>query len=118
MALLTCMQEHGVGLCLDHFGAGGTTLSQVRNLPVSEIKVDASFVRGLAQHTADRAIVAAAIVLGHHLGVQVVALGVDHTDQLFVLHDLACDVQQGELFSPVLPESELVAVLRRATHSG
>jgi diguanylate cyclase len=114
VALLACMQAHGVGLCLDHFGAGGSTLAQVRNLPVSEIKVDASFVRGLAEHTADRAIVAAAIVLGHHLGVQVVALGVDHTDQLFVLHDLACDVQQGELFSPLLPETELVALLRRS----
>jgi EAL domain-containing protein (putative c-di-GMP-specific phosphodiesterase class I) len=112
--LIAALQQLGVGISLDHFGAGASSLAQIRNLPVSEIKIDDAFVRGLGRGTADRAIVAASIVLGHHLDVRVVALGVDTPEQLFALHELSCDMQQGGLFSAPLPEAELVALLRRS----
>lgn len=114
-AIVGELQARGVALVLDRFGARGIAFEQVRDLPVSRIKIPAAFVQGVSQPSADRAIVAATIVLAHHLDMKVVAMGVDDTEALFALHELACDMQQGTLYSAPLDEDEVMALLRQAS---
>lgn len=113
-AVVSGLQSLGVALALDDFGLGSSSLVQLKHLPLAEIKVSSAFVEGVAREASDRAIVAAAIVLGHHLGARVVAMGVDDTEQLFVLHELSCDMQQGSLFCPPQPEAEVIGLLAAA----
>ena len=101
------LRSMGVGLALDDFGAGQTSLSYLKQLPLDELKIDRSFVAGMASDPHDRAIVGAAITLGRDLGLRVVAEGVEDG---VILRDLAarrCDAVQGFLFSRALPAAEL-----------
>ena len=79
---------------LDDFGTGYSSLTYVRQLPLRELKVDASFVRGLAEAERDRAIVCSTIDLGHRLGMRVVAEGVEDATTLRLLRELGCDEAQ------------------------
>ena len=85
----------GVGISIDDFGTGYTSLSYLRRLPVKEIKVDKSFVMSMAESTDDRAIVETLIELGHKLGLQVVAEGVETLEVWETLRDLGCNIAQG-----------------------
>jgi diguanylate cyclase len=104
----------GVRFSVDDFGTGYSSLSQLRQLAVDELKIDQSFVRGLATNAEDAAIIRAVIDLGHGMGLRIVAEGVEDDAQLQRLADLGCDYAQGYLISRPLPAAELDPLLRRA----
>ena len=104
----------GVRFSVDDFGTGYSSLSQLRQLAVDELKIDQSFVRGLATNTEDAAIIRAVIDLGHGMGLRIVAEGVEDDAQLQRLADLGCDYAQGYLISRPLPAAELDPLLRRS----
>jgi len=107
-AILSLLQSIGVRLSLDDFGTGYSSLMHLRQLPVDEIKIDKSFVMGMATSAGDSAIVRATIDLGHNLGMQVVAEGVDNEWTCKVLTELGCDLAQGFFLSPPLPAGKLI----------
>jgi diguanylate cyclase (GGDEF)-like protein len=106
-AALRQLRERGVSLSLDDFGTGWSSLGQLRQLPVSEIKVDRSFVSRMAVDTRDLAIVTSVVDLARGLGVRVVAEGVEDQRTWDLLASLGCDRVQGWLLSPALPPDEL-----------
>ncbi|TVQ38991.1 MAG: EAL domain-containing protein [Geminicoccaceae bacterium] len=93
----------GVSLSLDDFGTGYSSLSYVRRLPVSKLKIDQSFIHNLTTSRSDRSIVEGIVQLCHKLDLEVVAEGVETTDQLALLQDMGCDAVQGLVFSPAVP---------------
>ena len=98
----------GCRIALDDFGAGYSTLTDLRELPIDVIKIDKSFVGGVADNGDDRGIVAAVIALARELGLTVIAEGVEDERQLAVLRTLACPLAQGYLFSAAVMPNELV----------
>ncbi|WP_298232142.1 EAL domain-containing protein [uncultured Azohydromonas sp.] len=103
----------GLEVHLDDFGTGHSSLAWLRAFPIKAIKIDRSFVRDMVQDANDEAIVRAVIGLGHTLGCQIVAEGVEREDQLQRLRALRCEAYQGWLFSPALPADKATALLRR-----
>ncbi len=104
------LRELGVGVSIDDFGAGFTSLAYLSSLAVSELKLDRSFIKGLLGDTPDRdlALVHATIELGHALGMRVVAEGVEDKAVLEQLRAAGCDVAQGFYISHPMPAGELV----------
>ena len=95
----------GVALAIDDFGTGYSSVSYVRNFALDDLKIDQSFVRGLASGVEDAAIVKAVIHMAHALGLATVAEGVETAEQLAELRSLGCDRAQGFYFSrPQPPE--------------
>lgn len=97
----------GVRFSLDDFGTGFSSFVHLHRLPISLLKLDRSFVRGIADRPADRQLVMAMIEMGHNLGLEVVAEGVELRTQMDVLRGLGCDQIQGFFISPALPFDEL-----------
>lgn len=109
LAVLRALKEIGVLLAIDDFGTGYSSLSYLQHFPLDMLKVDRSFVQELGVSNDGEEIVAAVIKLAHALGLQVVAEGVETTEQLEMLRSFECDLAQGYLFSKPLPASEIVA---------
>ena len=97
---------------LDDFGTGYSSLSWLKQHPFSAIKIDGSFIDGLAGNGADHAIVAAVIGMAKAIGCTVIAEAVESEHQLTVLRELDCPRAQGFLFSLPVPAEELGALLR------
>ncbi len=93
------LTSSGVALALDDFGAGYTSLEQLRRLPVSQLKIDRSLIAPIDQSDGDTSMVAAVIQFAHALGSSVTAEGIERSDQLELLTGLGCDYGQGLLFS-------------------
>ena len=105
MDTLTRFRIKGIGLALDDFGVGYSTLMQLKQLPFTEIKIDRFFVKDLAESSDSRAIVEAIVAMAHGLGLTVTAEGVETEDQLHFLMQSGCDVAQGFLIgTPLAPE--------------
>jgi EAL domain-containing protein (putative c-di-GMP-specific phosphodiesterase class I) len=104
--LLARLRAAGIKVAIDDFGAGFTSLAELRNLPVSELKVDRSFIEALSQQPGDALIVRSVIELSHNLGLTAVAEGVEDPGVLAALTSLGCDVVQGFHVSPALPAEE------------
>jgi len=102
------LREMGVRIAIDDFGTGYASLSYLQRLPAHELKIDRSFVRGLADDHADAAIVRSTISLGHDLGLSVVAEGVEDSETLELLSRAGCDVAQGYVLTRPVPPAELV----------
>ena len=103
------LHEIGVRLAVDDFGTGYSSLSYLRRLPVNEVKVDRTFVQGMATDPGDLAIVRAVVDLSRHFGLTVVAEGVESELTLNLLEEMGCDIGQGFLFSRPLPYERLEA---------
>jgi EAL domain-containing protein (putative c-di-GMP-specific phosphodiesterase class I) len=101
----------GVRLSIDDFGTGYSSLGYLRRYPVDTVKVDRSFVDGLGAESEDSAIVAAVVGLGHALGLNVVAEGVESEMQLAELVSLGCDRAQGFWFARPQPPDVFAAVV-------
>jgi len=109
---LAALTGHGVKMSLDDFGTGYSSLVHLRRLPVSELKIDRSFVARLAVDTEDAEIVRCTIDLAHSLGLLVVAEGVEDDETWERLRDLRCDAVQGWLVAAAMPPEETTAWLR------
>jgi histidine ammonia-lyase len=101
----------GLRLSVDDFGTGYTSLGYLRRLPITELKIDRSFVANMTTSEEDAVIVRSTIDLGRNLGLNVVAEGVEDTAVLKRLEQLGCDVAQGYLMSRPVPPDELTAWL-------
>jgi EAL domain-containing protein (putative c-di-GMP-specific phosphodiesterase class I) len=108
---LHTLNEMGVRLSLDDFGTGYSSLLYLMRLPVHEIKIDRSFVAGLASDPDSGAIVRSAVGLGHNLGLRVVAEGLQDRMAEAVLVEAGCDAAQGFLIGKPLAEPEMTALL-------
>ncbi|MCY0927718.1 bifunctional diguanylate cyclase/phosphodiesterase [Streptomyces sp. H27-H1] len=102
---------HGVKMSLDDFGTGYSSLVHLRRLPVSELKIDRSFVARLAVDAQDAEIVRCTVDLAHSLGLLVVAEGVEDDETWERLRDLGCDAVQGWLVAAAMPPQEATAWL-------
>jgi diguanylate cyclase (GGDEF)-like protein len=118
MAVLARLSELGVGLSLDDFGVGYSSLAYLKRLPVTEIKIDKSFVMNLAHDESDAMIVRTTIALARSLGMRVVAEGVEGAETWVKLIALGCDVAQGHYLSKPRPAAEITPILRRLGPAG
>lgn len=96
----------GVRIAIDDFGVGYSSLGQLKNVPAQVLKIDQSFVLGMAKDRRDAAIVHSTIELAHQLGLEVVAEGVETTELVARLREAGCDVVQGYLVGRPLPVGE------------
>lgn len=112
LSVLTSLSAHGIGLAIDDFGTGYSSLEYLRQLPVTQIKIDMTFIRNMVAEVGDRAIVNAIIGLGRSLRLQVVAEGVETREQLDILRECGCHLIQGFYFSRPLPADRLAAYVR------
>jgi EAL domain-containing protein (putative c-di-GMP-specific phosphodiesterase class I) len=101
------LSGEGIRVAIDDFGTGYSSLEQLRRMPVDVVKVDRSFVRGMAADAMDRELVAAVVGMGRALKLIVVAEGIETPEQAEVLRELGCDIGQGFLFAQALPVAEL-----------
>ena len=95
LAVLERLAGLGVRLTVDDFGTGHSSLAYLERLPVTALKIDRAFVARLDADTANRSIVATTVELGHRLGLEVVAEGVEDDATLAILRAMGCDIAQG-----------------------
>ncbi len=111
VATMSALQGLGVHLSIDDFGIGYSSLSALKNFPVSRLKIDKSFIQDLATNDNDKAVASAVISLGKKLNLRVIAEGVETDEQLAFLRANNCDEMQGYHFSKPVGASELEAFL-------
>ena len=105
--VLNRLNQIGVEIAVDDFGTGYSSLAYLTTLPISELKIDRSFVRELGETPQSAAVVTAIVALARALGLRVTAEGVESVRQMEVLRDLGCPTMQGFLFSAALPPDDL-----------
>jgi diguanylate cyclase (GGDEF)-like protein/PAS domain S-box-containing protein len=108
---LTELAEMGVHAYIDDFGAGNSSLSRLKQLPIQKFKIDQSFIKNINVSRDDRAIINAVTVLAHDMRISVLAEGVETEEQLSFLRSIQCDEAQGYLFSKALPAGEFGELL-------
>jgi len=101
----------GIPLALDDFGTGYSSLVHLRRMPISEVKIDKSFVGRMAEDPEDRAIVESIIGLGRTLRLRIVAEGVEDELTAGMLLEFGCDIAQGWLYAPAMPADDLLVWL-------
>ena len=111
---LNGLRDLGIGIAIDDFGTGYSSLNYLAQLPASTLKIDRSFVSGLAGGDDAHAIVATIVTLAHNLGFKVVAEGVETEEQAARLRQLGCDQLQGFLYHGALPREKFEALLAPA----
>ncbi len=104
---LTNIKAVGVQLSIDHFGAGYTSISHLKRFPINAIKIDQNYIKGVPNNPNDSAITNAFIALGHQLGFDVVAEGVETAEQVQYLTSQNCDMIQGYFLSHPLPAAKI-----------
>jgi EAL domain-containing protein (putative c-di-GMP-specific phosphodiesterase class I)/DNA-binding response OmpR family regulator/GGDEF domain-containing protein len=109
---LAAYQAHGLGLTLDDFGTGHSSLANLKRFPFDALKIDSTFVRDVATNTSDAAMCQTIIAMAHHLGMRAVAEGVETESQCAFLRRSLCDMIQGYFFSEPLPLDGVTALLR------
>lgn len=106
LEILNRIKQLGVKVALDGLGTGYSSLSRLSRLPLDQLKVDQSFVRGIRRDAASRAVTDAIIALGRHLKLDVIGEGIESADVLHYLDEHGCVQAQGFWFSPPLPASD------------
>lgn len=101
------LHHNGIRIAIDDFGTGYSSLSYLKHFPVTALKIDRSFIRDAPAQPKDRAIMEGAIFIGHRLGLEVVAEGVENAEQLCLLREMHCDLIQGFFFYRPMPANEI-----------
>jgi diguanylate cyclase (GGDEF)-like protein/PAS domain S-box-containing protein len=112
LSILDQLAAMGIVLAIDDFGTGYSSLAYLKHLPIQRLKLDRSFVKDIETDANDAAICTATIALGHSLGLELVAEGVETDTQRAFLARLGCDTLQGYLYSKPMPFAETVAYLK------
>ncbi|HET9729093.1 MAG TPA: EAL domain-containing protein, partial [Acidimicrobiia bacterium] len=112
---LSQLDACGVRISLDDFGTGQTSLAYLLSLPLDELKIDRMFVSRMLEDSDHATIVRSMIELGHNVGLEVVAEGVETADVLQTLGELGCDVAQGYFIARPMPAADLARFLAAAT---
>src|SRR5204862_1089554 len=115
--LKTC-RELGMTIAVDDFGTGYSCLGLMKDFPLSSLKIDKSFVHACGTDPINRALVAAIISMGHALGLDVTAEGVETASELAYLRGQQCDRAQGTYFSRPVPSARLPSILSLMVKSG
>ncbi|MGO1070855.1 EAL domain-containing response regulator [Lysobacter sp. CA199] len=113
LAVLARLRLKGFGLSIDDFGTGWSSLSQLSQVPFTELKIDQEFVAGASQQPRKRAVVEASLDLARKLGLDAVAEGVETIEDWQMLAELGCAIAQGRLIGDAVPGEELPAMLGR-----
>jgi diguanylate cyclase (GGDEF)-like protein/PAS domain S-box-containing protein len=111
--ILTALRRLGVRLALDDFGTGYSSLSYLQRLPVDILKIDRSFVAGVARSIEDSALARGILTLANTLGLETVAEGIETAEQLAALRELGCQLGQGYFFARPLGPAAVDALLER-----
>jgi EAL domain-containing protein (putative c-di-GMP-specific phosphodiesterase class I) len=107
------LKSMGFDFSIDDFGTGYSSMAYLKRLPVSELKIDKSFVLDMMTNENDAIIVQATIGLAHNLGLTVTAEGVEDEKALQMLDKMGCDIAQGYFFSRPLPKTELLSWMQK-----
>jgi diguanylate cyclase (GGDEF)-like protein len=107
LQMLDALAALGVSLSIDDFGTGYSSLSHLARMPVHEVKIDRSFVQGLASDPEFATVVKSAIDMGHGLGLKVVAEGIETEAAAKLLREFHCDIAQGYLYARPMPREAL-----------
>jgi EAL domain-containing protein (putative c-di-GMP-specific phosphodiesterase class I) len=108
----------GVLVCIDHFGSAASSMQQLTQLPISELKIDRSFVVDIASDPSKLAVARSIIELAHNLNVLGLAVGVETREAWAILESMGCDVMQGNMICKPLPRDEFESWLRTPAWSG
>ncbi len=103
----------GITLSIDDYGTGYSSLSRLRRMPVSELKIDQSFIKGMVENKDDEVIVHSTIELAHNLGLHVVAEGVETRDAYDLLVEMGCDSIQGFLMEEPVSAKQFNQLLEK-----
>jgi diguanylate cyclase (GGDEF)-like protein/PAS domain S-box-containing protein len=109
--MLQQLHAMGLHLSIDDFGTGYSSLSALQQFPIGTLKIDQSFVRDAADDPADAVLVRTIIDMGHSLGLDVVAEGIERPNQLQFLRECGCNLGQGRLFGEARSAEELLQLL-------
>ena len=112
--VMEALRKHGFHISLDDFGTGHSSLSRLKQLPISSLKIDRSFITGLPQNVGDCAIVRTIFDLGHHMNLQIIAEGVETDAQMSFLQQFGYPWMQGFLLGRPMAFDELITRYRQA----
>jgi diguanylate cyclase (GGDEF)-like protein len=115
---LKTLAAHGIHIAIDDFGTGYASLSTLRMLPITVVKLDGSFVAGALSNPVDRSVVEAIVQMSAKLGISTIAEGVERPDQQDLLTEMGADSAQGHLYCPALPVDRLLEWLAQADRAG
>lgn len=106
------LKDAGISLAMDDFGTGFSSLAQLKAMPIHELKIDKSFVMRLDEDADDQRIVRSTIEMAHHLGLSVIAEGVENQAALTILREMGCDAIQGYFLSRPVAVADLKGWVR------
>jgi diguanylate cyclase (GGDEF)-like protein/PAS domain S-box-containing protein len=112
------LKSKGIRIALDDFGTGYSSLSYLQQLPISTLKMDKTFIDSLSEKAYSQSFVQTIIQLGHNMGLEVVAEGVEEISQLEFLKKSGCDKVQGYLVSRPVPKQAVIGLLEPQKHYG
>ena len=110
--IATQLRIYDIVLALDDFGSGYSHLARLKELPFAEVKLDRNLVANCGEDSQNASLCETAIELAHHFGATVVAEGIEKRSELQALTGMGCDVGQGFLFAPPMPQDRLIVLLR------
>ncbi|RXM78592.1 hypothetical protein DP144_02785 [Clostridium tetani] len=113
MKMLSKLRESGIKIALDDFGTGYSSLNYLRKLPIDILKIDRDFIKDIKYELQNEVILKHLIEVGHALGLEIVAEGIESLQQLSLLNTYGCDIGQGYLFSKPLEVQKLEELLER-----
>ena len=114
--MLEQLQALGIQLCIDDFGTGYSSLSRLHQLPINTLKIDRSFVKQMGALEGNAEIVRSIVSLGHNLGMDIVAEGVEQSDQFLALRELQCEYGQGYLFAKPMEHQAAATLIAASPH--
>jgi EAL domain-containing protein (putative c-di-GMP-specific phosphodiesterase class I) len=105
--MLEELKDIGVSISIDDFGTGYSSLSYLKRIPVDNLKIDISFIRGIAMDSDTASIVSAIVTMANALNLKTIAEGIETEAELRILHELNCNIGQGFYFGKPLPVASL-----------